>query len=207
MGQKQAYLQLMSLGVDGIQLTPGNKPDGLDVLTLPNVSYHHGFTFRSKRQKVWDTDGTCLVENQTVHPPDFIKEAVNKYTWFNYINEHPEIVLETMYPARGSDYPLSDSNSLNWAMDNNRPLAVDISHLKIQKELDNKTLNRLLNYDNIREIHVSDNNGQHDSHIAICDNTYLLSWAKERPEVKVLECYMHRMSEQEREKQICILRS
>ena len=67
----EAARELLDLEPDGLQLTPGNLPTA-DFAAFANgvtTLRHHGFSFTARRQPVWADDGVCLVDNDSVHPP------------------------------------------------------------------------------------------------------------------------------------------
>ena len=85
-------------------------------------------------------------------------------------------ILETMYPG----YALGDGAALEDAMARRLRLAVDVSHLLMQREqgcLSAATLARVLDYDRIAEIHVSANDGRRDLHAPLAADTFGLAWA------------------------------
>ena len=122
--------------------------------------------------------------------------------------EHGSAILETMYPG----YALGSGSELEWAMEHNLPLAVDVSHVFIQRTqgvLSERVLRAVFDYPHIAEVHVSANLGKHDSHLPIADTSFGIPWAIERHRSgtpTVLECYMHRLSEEERQRQVEALR-
>lgn len=198
-----AFDTLLRLAPEGIQLTPGNivtddfeghvARSGLPVRT------HHGFCFVARRQPVWSADGRCLVASDSVHPgplgiPDDPRSGP---------------VLETMYPGEA----LGTGETLEQAMRERRPLAVDVSHLHIQHAqgvLDAPTWRALIDYEHIVEIHVSANDGRKDLHHPIASDTFGLAWARARLNAGVpviFESYLHKLDEDTRRRQIDLLRS
>ncbi len=114
-----------------------------------------------------------------------------------------------MYPG----YELGDGESIERAMADRLPLAVDISHAFIQRNagvMTATTWQRLADYDRIAEVHVSANAGAYDSHRPITDETFGLAWARERLRAgtpTVLECYMHKLPDDERRRQLDLVRA
>ena len=111
-----------------------------------------------------------------------------------------------MYPG----YFLGTGTEIDCVMHLNIAIAVDISHIYMQKYLgliSEQTWRRLQNYNNIKEIHVSSNAGKMDSHAPIEAGTFGLDWAKERSleTPLVLECYMHKLSPMQRSDQLYLL--
>lgn len=201
----QACRDLLALGAPGIQLTPGNVPDPalVDALAGVPVRTHHGFSWHAMKQRVWDDSGRCRVSADSVHPPTEREPAFA--CWWEAIREHPEPAIhETMYPG----YRLGCGAELERAMDEGLTLAVDVSHIHIQRSagvLSPATWRRLQRYEGIAELHVSDNAGRIDSHRPLDPNTFGLGWARERASTGlplVLEAYMHKLSYSERRAQV-----
>ncbi len=194
----RAFDDLARLGA-GIQLTPGNHPtrafrehvERSGVITRR----HHSFAWDARKTEPW-IDGMCAVDSESVHPP----RAGEHGGW--YERAHP--VVEVMYPG----YELGDGDAVERAMRDGLPLAVDISHAFIQRTagvMTEATWQRLCDYDRIIEVHVSANGGEHDSHKPLADNTFGLAWAGAKLRAgtpTVLECYMHKLSDDDRRRQI-----
>jgi hypothetical protein len=189
--------ELLALGPDGVQLTPGNLPtDGFrEAIEGARTRTHHGFAHDRRRQPVWD-GGRCLVESDSVHPCAEWREACGAPA------------LETMYPGA----PLGTGGDLTWAMDHGVLLAVDVSHLYIQwvqGVLTSEIWRRLQGYDRIAEVHVSANDGKSDRHWPIAETSFGLEWARDRAKAGtplVLEAYFHRLSKADRRRQVDIAR-
>lgn len=194
---------LLALGPDGVQLTPGNQPtagiaarlDGLRTRT------HHGFSVTRWKRTVWRDDGTCAVDSDSVHPPAASHAA------FTAFLEQPSLpVLETMYPGQG----LGTGDALEVAMQRGLALAVDVSHVFIQRTagvLSDATWRRLQDYERIAEVHVSRNDGRSDAHLPITADTFGLPWALERLGAGtpvILESYFHRVSDDARRAQVAL---
>lgn len=113
--------------------------------------------------------------------------------------------METMYPGYAA---LANGDQIAAAMDAGRWLAVDIAHLDIQMFhgiIDNSVLNCLLHYTRIAEIHVSASHDSRDTHARLSDTTWGLEWARAQLALGtpvILECYMHKLSHEERLEQI-----
>ena len=205
-----ALHSLAELKPDGIQLTPGNQPTpGFErVLKKTKLATrtHHGFSFTAFRTRdVWADDGRCLAASDSVHPP-----AANAKASEHFLERRPpQLVLETMYPS----YALGSGDQLERAMELEVPLAVDVSHLFIQKTqgvLSEATLRRVLDYEHVHEVHVSANDGRRDLHAPLTARTFGLEWAQARERAGVpliLECYFHRLSLSERAAQLALCRS
>ncbi len=202
-----AASDLLGLGVQGLQLTPGNAPtpNFQAWLTRQSVQIrrHHGFHWRAMRQRVWGPTGECWVSSQSVHPPQR-QEALPNWTTLAEQGIYQGLLLETMYPG----YYLGDDLDLQWAMDLQLGLAVDVSHIHIQRcqgSLNEATWKRLQAYPHIGELHVSANAGHTDSHQPLIPATFGLAWVQERAQDQVpvvLECYMHRLSQEQRLQQV-----
>jgi hypothetical protein len=205
-----AAQDLINLGVDGLQLTPGNAPSQnfQQWISAQKIAIrsHHGFCWQRLRQSVWDNDGTYLVQSDSLHPPK--SESVASQIWKRKAErgEYQDILLETMYPGHG----LGSSEEILWAMAVGLNLAVDVSHIYIQLcqgSLDRSTWHKLQNYPHIGEFHISANNGKGDIHQPITNETFGLDWLRDRINVTqdipvILECYMHHLYLRERQEQI-----
>lgn len=212
-----AFDELARLGA-AIQLTPGNLPTpGFEAHVAASgvpTRRHHGFAFERRRADVWAADGACLVASETVHPPAD-GEAAGWRAWYEAAPRPP--VLEVMYPG----HALGSGDEVEAAMDAGLPLAVDVSHVFIQRTqgaMGDRAWRRLQGYERIVEVHVSANGGRHDTHQPIAtagagagagDATFGVAWARERLRAGtpvVLECYMHRMTHDERRRQLDAVR-
>lgn len=202
-----AAAELWSLDPCGLQLTPGNAPTPgfaawLERQGIPAL-VHHGFCWQALRQSVWSPIGTCLVGSDSVHPPQSHEPAA-EYWWQQVeANMDDQPLLETMYPG----YLLGSGTELERAMDMGLRLAVDISHVHMQMHqgaISEAVWQRLQNYERIGEIHLSHNQGQHDSHQPLQNGSFGLDWARERGQSipMVLECYMHRLDTEQRRQQM-----
>lgn len=158
------------------------------------------------KQRVWDDSGHCRVAADSVHPPTDREPAYAG--WWDAIDKLVQpAIYETMY----SGYRLGSGHEIERAMEAGLILAVDVSHIHIQRcagVLSAETWRRLQYYADIAELHVSDNAGRIDSHRPINPNTFGLGWALERASESVplvLEAYMHKLSETERRAQVELL--
>jgi sugar phosphate isomerase/epimerase len=194
---KAAFEELYALA-DGVQLTPGNHPTpGFRAHVAGRVTRtHHGFDFEHRLRAVW-RDGRCVTDATSVHPPETLEEM-----------EGATVTLETMYPG----HRLGSGEELAWAMARGLSLAVDVSHLFIQRTagvLDDRTLARLLDYDRIEEVHCSANDGRRDAHASMRADSFGLDWARARLAAGtpvIVECYMHKMSVDDRRRQVALVR-
>lgn len=199
---KSAITELIALGVDGVQLCPGNAPDFVSRAWMEASSLvfrtHHGFAWDAMRQPVWTKEGYCCVDSDSVHPPKDTAE------WM----VDPARCYEVMYPG----YRLGDGRDVHVAMSYGLFLAVDVSHVFIQLQtgaIDVATWRALQDYEHVSEVHVSANDGLHDSHRPLTAASFGLDWARERMTAGVplvLESYMHRLNDGERRRQIEIAR-
>lgn len=207
---RSAFDELGALGF-GVQLTPGNEPTRqfeahVRASSVP-VRTHHGFSYLARVARVWRDDGSCAIDTDSVHPPKTSTPAAAHFD--AWLEAHGDSrVLETMYPG----YRLGTGAELARAMDLGVRLAVDVSHLFIQRTagvLDDGTLRRLLAYPRVAEVHVSQNDGRHDSHRLLRGDVFGLAWAVERERAGVplvYEAYLHQASDDARRAQLERLR-
>lgn len=207
---KSAFDALAGLGV-GVQLTPGNEPTKhfeahVRAAAVP-VRTHHGFSFSLRQTRVWRDDGRLLATSDSVHPPRIDSPAAAHFdAWLE--REGRGVVLETMYPG----YRLGTGAELEAAMERGQPLAVDVSHLFIQRTagvLGEASLRRLFDYPHVAEVHVSQNDGRHDSHRLLDRDAFGLGWALARARAGtplIHEAYLHQASEETRRGQLELLR-
>jgi hypothetical protein len=196
-----AVAQLRALGPDGLQLCPGNPPGDIDLSGL-QVRFHHGWSATARLRPVHDAGGRPHVGGRdwSLHPPQAAASG-----WMDAMGEIP---VETMYPGEA----LGTGVELDEAMDRGLNLAVDVSHLYIQRcagVLGDATLRRLWGYDRVVEVHVSANDGRADAHQPLRADTFGLAWARERAAAGtplVLECWMHALDEAARVRQVALCR-
>jgi sugar phosphate isomerase/epimerase len=204
---RAAFDDLARLGV-GIQLTPGNlpTPEFREHVAASGVTTrrHHGFAFDARKTATW-SESACVVESESVHPP-LAGENVEWRAWFERAPAPP--ILEVMYPG----YALGTGDEVERVMDDGVTLAVDVSHVFLQiaqGTMHERTWRRLADYDRIAEVHVSANRGRADTHQPLTAETFGLDWARERVangDAVILECYMHRFSDEQRRQQLELLR-
>jgi hypothetical protein len=200
-----AFDELAALGA-GIQLTPGNHPTpGFRAHVAASgvaVRRHHGFSFEARRGDTW-CDGECVTDAESVHPP---QAGAPWRVWYETQTARP--ILEIMYPG----FELGTGEAVEAAMDAGLPLAVDISHVHIQRTqgvMSERTWRRLQDYPRIAEVHLSANDGRHDSHQPLHSSSFGLAWARARLAIGdpvVFECYLHRLSDAERRAQLDLIR-
>lgn len=210
--QDAALDELLALRPDGVQLTPGCLPsEGFEervARECPAIRLHHGFSWRRYRREAWTSDGAPLIveRERSLHPPRGAHEVPIQRILDGALQH--DLLLETMYPGE----PLGTGEEIELALDAGVRLAVDTSHLFIQRRsgvLPERVLARLLESPLVEEVHVSENDGRRDLHRTISGETYLLSWARERSRdlPVVLESYWHRVPPSERERQFDLLRA
>jgi hypothetical protein len=198
MAEAAETLVALAPGSVGLQLTPGCAPS--DILVNAPMRTHHGYTRRALKTKVWDA-GTLVWHGDSIHPP---QERDVPEGW-----QPPDgVVLETMYPGYAA---MANGDQLAAAMDAGRWLAVDVAHLEIQRYrgvLCDAMLQRLLDYPHVAEVHVSTSREARDTHAQLTDDTWGIDWAKEKLTAGmpvILECYMHKLSHEERLEQVARL--
>jgi uncharacterized protein (TIGR02996 family) len=87
-------------------------------------------------------------------------------------------------------------------------LAVDFAHLGIQMYhgiLEKTVLRRLMDYERVAEVHVSTSHEHRDTHAKLAPTTWGVEWAREhlaKGTPVILECYMHKLSHEERLEQV-----
>jgi hypothetical protein len=200
--------ELLALGVDGLQLTPGCAPTPQFAEWVRQraniISTHHGFSLVALRQTVWSDDGRLLARDHSVHPPKATHPAAATF-WDTDLHHS---AVEVMYPG----YILGTGAEVERAMECRLPLCVDISHVYIQMQagvMTESTRQRLFDYDLIAEVHISANDGRGDQHRQIDMTTYELGWAKDRMidgTITVFESYLHRLTAGERQRQVDLIR-
>jgi hypothetical protein len=209
-----AAAELVDAGVSGIQLTAGcapAPPGALDaaVAGLPTRT-HHGYTPAALRRTVWS--GADLVgAADSVHPP----RSEHRDGFFarleagQYARTGGAVAFETMYGG----FTLGNGADLRRYIDTGAPLAVDISHLHIQrtdKVLGDTDLAAVFDYPNISEVHVSAMRDGRDAHEPFTADLWGLDWARDWARrsngVLVVECYVHRMSPSELQAQFSMLK-
>jgi hypothetical protein len=200
----QAAAELLALGFDGIQLTPGCAPDPTitEITASVPTRTHHGYTPSALRTRVWSDTGELLTAADSVHPPrtrEIYRHALEHGFWGT--------TIEVMYHP----LPLGSDDDIEDVLAAGLPVALDVSHLHISRTagaLSGRVLAKLLAYDNLTEIHVSANDGTRDAHHPLSSDTYGLAWARERCNQHtpvVFEGYLHRLDHAARTAQLEIL--
>ena len=179
-------------------MTAGCAPSPIDVACPTRT--HHGFSHRALRARVWH-GGTLLWHGDSLHPP--LQNEVPD-GW----QAPDDVVMETMYPGYAA---LASGDQIAAAMDTGRWLAVDVAHLGIQMHhgiLAKTVLQRLLDYQRVAEVHVSTSREARDTHARLSNTTWGVEWARARLAAGtpvILECYMHKLSHEERLEQVAWL--
>lgn len=84
----------------------------------------------------------------------------------DYLNT--EVVVEGLYPERKNTWLISSLDEYEW-LSEKHSFVLDLSHLQIvfeqeKKEIDLLWVKEMMNHKNCKEIHISSNDGEHDSH-------------------------------------------
>ena len=94
-----------------------------------------------------------------------------------------EVMVEGMYPDDRKDWLIQNWTEYQWLLESDLLYAIDLSHLNIvQKRMefyDRELVKALLLHPNCREIHLSYNHGNHDSHLQLKEKVYTTSWWKD----------------------------
>lgn len=211
--QDAAFDAVRVHGVDGVQLTPGNlpSPDFRERIAEygGTVRLHHRFAWDRYRREVYDerAQPVGILRDQSVHPPRTDDPRVpDARRWLEGAVAR-DLLLETMYPG----YLLGSGAELELAMDVGARLAVDVSHLHLQRHagvLADATVRRVLGYARVEEVHVSNNDGRGDQHAPLDAATPYLGWARERlgDLPVVVESYWHRIPLDDQRRQLDLLR-
>lgn len=79
-----------------------------------------------------------------------------------------EVVLEGLYPEKKNTWLISSISEYEW-LASKMSFVLDLSHLQIvfeqeKKEVDLLWVKEMMQHNNCKEIHISSNDGEHDSH-------------------------------------------
>jgi hypothetical protein len=79
-----------------------------------------------------------------------------------------EVVVEGLYPDRKNTWLISSLDEYEW-LSNKTNFVLDLSHLQIvfeqeKKEIDVNWVRQMMEHKHCKEIHISSNDGEHDSH-------------------------------------------
>lgn len=207
--QQRAAEELLALGADGLQLTPGCAPTAafaawVEWRGVP-VRSHDGFAWRALRRPVWSPEGALLAQSASVHPPTVASGVTG---WLEGALAGGTAV-EVMYAG----WQLGDGASVSAALDAGLALAVDVSHLALEASravLPDRVRRRLLASDRVVEVHVSSNDAKADRHWPMQADSYGLDWARERAAAGtpvVCESYLHRLGHSDRQQMVDLVRS
>ena len=94
-----------------------------------------------------------------------------------------DVIVEGMYPDKRKDWLISTWVEYRWLMESGLFYAIDLSHLNILqkrlKQIDLGLMRALLLHPNCKEIHLSHNYGNQDSHLQLKPKAYKQSWWRE----------------------------
>lgn len=207
--------------VAGLQLTPGNLPSpGFRericdfVHEGAIVRVHEGFSYTHYRRRPLSDRlvPVAIRRDQSIHAPRKAPRSrrdagpfADWESWRSTVLAH-DLLVETMYPG----HALGCGEELDDAMDHQVRLAIDIAHLSIQRDagvLTARTLDRVLQYEHVEEVHVSHSQMGKDTHSPLVATTPFLGWARERiSELPVvLESYWHKQSLDQQLEQLALL--
>jgi hypothetical protein len=98
----------------------------------------------------------------------------------DYLNV--EVVLEGLYPERKNTWLVSSIDEYEWLSDKFN-FVLDLSHLQIvfeqeKKEIDLSWVKQMMEHKNCKEIHISSNDGEHDSHKVLTGQEWWISVLK-----------------------------
>lgn len=211
-GQIHAFVTLLSLGPDGIQLTGGHAPSaGFEQLAREvgaPLRFHHAFAWAHYKGAVFHAGGEPRHDavDWSLHPPGRAF-GVPIAAWLER-RARGAAAVEVMYPGE----PLGTGAEVEMAMALGVPLAVDVSHVHIQRAqgvMGEATLGRLLAYERVVEVHASANGGARDEHRPLREGDFGLDYCRERLRAGtpvVLECAMHGLGRDNRLRQVDLLR-
>lgn len=93
-----------------------------------------------------------------------------------------EVIIEGLYPEHRNMWLISSIDEYEW-LANKTSFVLDLSHLQIvyaqeNKEVDLNWVKSLMQSSNCKEIHISSNDGEHDSHQIISGNEWWIDLIK-----------------------------
>lgn len=209
-------------GEAGIQLCPGNPPTGFaGALEGRPFRKHHTFDPMKRVGLGWHVSGAGVLDFgpladgdfslRTIHPPFRREGSIHEAISCIGASDNGRVGLELpMY----LDYCGASFVECLKVFESQVPIAVDVSHLNIAvQEWKSSEVTEFLDRaegaavsGRLLEIHVSANNGRSDQHRPITNDDFGIAWAKrvsrEYGIPLVLECYMHRLTHQERIQQV-----
>lgn len=202
--QEIAAETLLCLGrVDGLQLTPGN-PGGWSRAPWFRWNRHMGHGWDCALERVYGPSDEPRWHHGSIHA---------RPNWRELAERRDGLVLECMYPTAKEPAGFYTSEDYAWALREQVPVALDLSHADISIARGVLTVDavmELLARGDVREVHVSYNDGRSDQHrpvpVAYTWGAAAEAWAKANPDRPVvLECYMHRLAEPQRRGQVARL--
>ena len=117
------------------------------LLSASGYSLHSGYRKNASLEKMKDN----VLEIQSFFPCD--------------------VMVEGMYPDDRKDWLIKNWEEYEWLLNSKLLYAIDLSHLNIVKKrlntVDIGLVYELLSHPNCREIHLSYNHGNHDSHLQL----------------------------------------
>lgn len=202
--QERAAETLLGLGrVDGLQLTPGN-PGGWSREPWFRWNRHMGHGWDRPIERVYGPGDEPKWRHGSIHA---------RANWRTLAERGDGLVLECMYPGAKEPAGFITTEDYAWAVQNSVPVALDLSHASIaiaRGVLTEEAVMDLLARGDVREVHLSYNDGRADQHRPVPAAYPWLgaaeAWAKAHPDRPVvLECYMHRLSDDQRRDQVARL--
>ena len=93
------------------------------------------------------------------------------------------VIVEGMYPSERKDWLVRSWEEYGWVMESGLYYAIDLSHINILKRfwgcVEEGLLEDLLLHPNCKEIHLSYNFGNQDSHLQLSSKKYKQVWWRE----------------------------
>jgi hypothetical protein len=94
-----------------------------------------------------------------------------------------DVMVEGMYPDERKDWLVKNWEEYQWMMESGLLYAIDLSHLNIVKKrlktVDLGLVYEILLHPNCREVHLSHNYGNHDSHLQLKSTFFEEAWWKD----------------------------
>lgn len=123
-----------------------------------------------------------------------LNELKDKYIQLQDIFEDCKVAVEILYPFKHNHWLLDKWQEYEWLLDNNIPFALDLSHAHIVERKYGKNddlINLMIASSLCTEIHISFNDGVHDSHYLATDEyipryQQYLTQIKNKPESCVI---------------------
>jgi len=94
-----------------------------------------------------------------------------------------EVVIEGLYPEKRNVWLISSLDEYEW-LSSKTSFVLDLSHLQIvfeqeKKEIDYAWVKEMMEHKNCKEIHISSNDGEHDSHKVLMGNEWWIDILKQ----------------------------